>query len=708
MKKVLIAICLMLSVCCFVACNNDVQVEQLPQIESYQLNENGDLIAIFDDGTTQILGNFETAAINVINTIEISNDGFYVLNGIKTTIVATNVFTVSFNSMVNLVSVADQKVKDGYKVVKPKIERVGYTLDGWYCNDEKWSFNSDIVKSDMMLTAVWNANSYNVGFSTGTVEILDDITVEYDSDYSLPILNRIGYTFNGWLYQNKLVTSEKWNIPNDCTLTASWSVNEYEITLNANGGSVETSKVMVQYGEPFTLPVATNDRGVFLGWFLGERQITDENGKSLTNWEFIDNVELTTSWIIELSTIDDLQKLRKYLNGCFELKNDIDISSMQWEPIGEEGRPFKGDIDGCGHSIIGLTITELKGGSQHYGFIGNATEGTICNISFNNINISLPIIQSDAVVGGVVAANEGAELSNIQTSGTIILANHSSSYISYVGGVAGLSVDKIKYCTNNVNVSAKNFVGGIVGYMMQMSNAFMGNCNSGQISGDKNVGGMVGKSSFCFATNCKNTGNIVGNQCVGGLFGNVVERAIIDKSYNTGAITNNSTGSNIYDSAGGLIGSITFEQYTVGSSISITNSYNQGVITCSQSAGGIVGVNKNVSQLTIQNCYNAGNVSGKAYVSGIVGISIGDIKISQCVNFGDLSNSTMVSMMCYTAASSNIVDCYYNCDIRNVDIIQGVKTAEKYAETFYKEQMFWGDTEWMFFDNKYPELKTNK
>ena len=229
MKKFLLLVCSILCLCCFVACNNS------PQVESYKLNENGSLIAIFDDGTTQDLGtledtisngindisvnednfyiingiltdikakvpvsyeldcdgklivtyndnttknlgDFENAAINVIDTISISEDGYYILNGVKTSIVATKVFNVSFNTGYSA-TVSEQKIKDGYKVELPELIRTGYTLDGWYCNGEKWSFNSDVVKNDMVLTAVWIANDYNVSFVTGISQTVKDMTI---------------------------------------------------------------------------------------------------------------------------------------------------------------------------------------------------------------------------------------------------------------------------------------------------------------------------------------------------------------------------------------------------------------------------------------------------------------------------------------------------------------------------------------------------
>ena len=762
MKKFLLLVCSILCLCCFVACNNS------PQVESYKLNENGNLIAIFDDGTTQDLGtledtisngindisvnednfyiingiltdikakvpvsyeldcdgklivtyndnttknlgDFENAAINVIDTISISEDGYYILNGVKTSIVATKVFNVCFNTGYSA-TVSEQKIKDGYKVELPELIRTGYTLDGWYCNGEKWSFNSDVVKNDMVLTAVWIANDYNVSFVTGISQTVKDMTITYDSSYALPVLSQPGYTFNGWEYQGRLVTAEKWNIAYNCELIASWTLNKYEITLDANGGTVETKKVLVEYGRAFTLPIATNEYGAFIGWFYGEQQITDENGNSLENWAYTENIELTTSWSIELSTVEDLQQLYIYPNAYFELKNTIDISANEWVPVGTGSKPFTGTINGCGNAINGLKITKLQNSLQFYGFIGKATLGKIYDITFSNINISLPAIQNTIYVGGVIGYNAGAEILNVITSGTVTIANHSSIYNSYAGGIIGYSlVDKVQNSTNNASVSAKTAAGGILGYkgITAEMTLFAGNSNNGEISGAKYAGGIIGEGVFCFAINCKNTGNVTGTKYVGGLFGKTVNLAMIEKSYNTGVITKNFHSSNSEDAAGGLIGAVAFTQaYEIATSI--INSYNQGNIISDQTAGGIIGycAPNIITTLKVQNCYNSGNVKGSYYVGGIVGMAA-KTNILQCVNFGHLANGLVIATICYALPgyTTNIVDCYYNCDTANIDTIQGCKTTEKFAKTFYTERMFWSDSDWSFFEDKFPKLK---
>ena len=114
-------------------------------------------------------------------------------------------------------------------------------------------------------------------------------------------------------------------------------------------------------------------------------------------------------------------------------------------------------------------------------------------------------------------------------------------------------------------------------------------------------------------------------------------------------------------------------------------------------------VSSAITALKVQNCYNSGNVEGSYYVGGIAGIAANK-NILQCANFGELSCDPIV---CYAlpGSTTNIVDCYYHCKTENVDSIQGRKTTEKFSKTFYTEQMFWSNSVWNFFEDKFPQLK---
>ena len=659
----------------------DIQAK-LP--ESYAIDKNGNLIVTYTDTTTENLGKFGNDSINTIDTISISDDGFYVLNGIKTSIVAIEVYDVTFDTGFST-NIPKQTIKDGYKVERPEIERTGYTLNGWYCKGEEWHFNSDIVKSDMVLTADWTANEYTVSFDTGIDSTESPITITYDSVYELPELDRVGYTFDGWLYKGTLVTASKWNITESCTLTAKWTVNKYTVSLNANGGNVSPASKKVEYGKPFTLPVATNSYGSFIGWFYNGLQITDSNGRSLSNWTYTTDIEVTTSWTIEISTVEDLQQLYTYPNGHFELKNNLDISLIEWTPVGTETRPFTGQIDG-GHFIInGLKITQLQENQKYYGFIGYSSSGKIFDLTFTNVNINLPAISNTIYVGSVIAKNENAMLENITVSGSISIANHSSSYESYVGGLIGYSgTDDVKSCINSANITAKSVAGGIIGYKKATDeiNHFVENINNGNVTADI-AGGLIGDGLSCGTEKCKNSGNITGVNYAGGIVGRSGNGFVsINQCINSGEISLVSDSVQTYDSVGGLIGLIS--DFNSKLNPLIINSYNTGTIIGTNYAGGILGATR-AYKTVVQNCYNNANVKGNLFVAGIAGYMFGETSIEQCINLGKISCEYMTGTI--AGYSSFVIEnCYYNCSTTGIDLIQGTKTTENYSATFYRHK----------------------
>lgn len=104
----------------------------------------------------------------------------------------------------------------------------------------------------------------------GTVKP-DSVSVQYGMAVGqLPVPVREGYTFDGWYDENGAQYTEDtiYAIAGDATLTARWTANIYEITLDANGVVTDVALVQVTFGQAVgALPVPTREGYVFLGWF---------------------------------------------------------------------------------------------------------------------------------------------------------------------------------------------------------------------------------------------------------------------------------------------------------------------------------------------------------------------------------------------------------------------------------------------------------
>ena len=279
-----------------VGCDNQ------PAISGYYLDSNGNLVAEFEDGSTKDLGTLGDTIANGVEDIEINSDGYYVINGVVTDIVAIEVYDVTFNTGFSA-NVSKQTIKDGYKVVRPEIEREGYTLNGWYCNGEEWRFNSDVVKNDMVLTADWAANEYTVSFDSNGGGEIDSFTIKTGEELILPIPEKPLYTFEGWLYNGIKVTSATlFDFATNINLVASWNRTQYTVTFDTAGGeAIEPIKVD-SFSQILELPIPLKSEFEFLGWYVKGNKIElpydfTEGNLTLTaywrgiseDWEFIED-----------------------------------------------------------------------------------------------------------------------------------------------------------------------------------------------------------------------------------------------------------------------------------------------------------------------------------------------------------------------------------------------------------------------------------
>ncbi|MFW5746652.1 MAG: GLUG motif-containing protein [Nanoarchaeota archaeon] len=122
------------------------------------------------------------------------------------------------------------------------------------------------------------------------------------------------------------------------------------------------------------------------------------------------------------------------------------------------------------------------------------------------------------------------------------------------------------------------------------------------ITGNDEVGGLVGYAGECDVQNSYATGMVTGDDDVGGLVGFAGE-GNIQNSYATGMVTGD-------DDVGGLVGYIVF--------VDISNSYATGIVNGNDKVGGLMGSGFHSG---IANSYSTGSVTctGTQYCGGFVG-----------------------------------------------------------------------------------------
>ncbi len=346
-------------------------------------------------------------------------------------------------------------------------------------------------------------------------------------------------------------------------------------------------------------------------------------------------------YLIENS--DQMQAFRDSVNAgnaydgvTIALSSDVDITGIQWTPIGASTRsgagvtsastPFKGTFDGRAHTITGLTITPQAGSATQadyaLGLFGAVLGGTVENLVLEDVSIDAP--DSELAGGAVGLLSDGGTVSGIRTSGSVKAK-------CGTGGIVGrmTASGSIKDCTNSASVQVtggSGNCGGIVGaaYYTPIGSrmAITGCTNKGAVTGVNDTGGIAGLCC-AFVSSCKNEGKITGSGfSVGGIAGEMKNYGGVSNCNNIADVSNVSDASPY--GTGGIVGWLRYDgappAYALSAPISVTGNMNSGSVGANTGtgAGGIVGILYSAGTVT-GNENSAPSINGSNFVAGIVG-----------------------------------------------------------------------------------------
>ena len=146
------------------------------------------------------------------------------------------------------------------------------------------------------------ASLYFEGFDvTSSSKGTNKLDVTYTQPFTLPIPERRGYTFDGWVNeQGTPLTDGNWYIDSNEKLYAKWDINEYKINYQLNGGTYDGElDYTYTIEDNVTFPKPHKDGYTFLGWkyiyFDTEKQETASKYVTSTN-DFIGNITIYASY----------------------------------------------------------------------------------------------------------------------------------------------------------------------------------------------------------------------------------------------------------------------------------------------------------------------------------------------------------------------------------------------------------------------------
>ena len=156
--------------------------------------------------------------------------------------------------------------------------------------------------------------TFSVSFDTGFDYQIESITVKDGDLITPPVIERTGYTLDGWTYNDTLWDFTTDKVTGDIRLTAKWTANQY--TLSFDTGIDETiDPITVTFNEDFTLPTPSKFRlgYEFDGWLLDGKPIL------FGKWTYLEDYTLTAKWTANQYTLS-------FDTGCDEMIDPITLT----------------------------------------------------------------------------------------------------------------------------------------------------------------------------------------------------------------------------------------------------------------------------------------------------------------------------------------------------------------------------------------------
>ncbi|MFY9116141.1 MAG: BACON domain-containing protein [Bacteroidales bacterium] len=372
---------------------------------------------------------------------------------------------------------------------------------------------------------------------------------------------------------------------------------------------------------------------------------------------------------VGLSLPEDLIAFRDEVNAGWDLlpwmdadsvvhmRADIDLSDAgNWVPIGmviEEDRSFKGILDGNGHRITNLTLTNSY--LPSVGFFGHIIDAEVRNLVLDEsclISIVIPP-NREVSAGGICGTLEGGTISGCSFEGKLELTGTGAN--TAAGGIVGTMLvhskiegiaiirepSYVSYCHNKGTIKGLHIAGGIVGIQ---------------------EGGLTKGNEVHYSTN-ETGARVTAKDLAGGIAGLHTSNGKIENCVNSGFI----------QAVDGHAGGICAELSNYSSVLRCENT-NQAQVQGAKYAGGICGYS--FVRSTIKECSNAAEIKGVRTVGGICAVQMEQSSIEGCDNFGRIV--TLAETEEENDGTAGIVGVSINSKIivcKNEGPVTGISTA---------------------------------
>ena len=262
-------------------------------------------------------------------------------------------------------------------------------------------------------------------------------------------------------------------------------------------------------------------------------------------------------------------------------------------------------------TLTNVTNTEtgtITGGAESGGIIGWARPANMRIINaVNHGNIIRSGGDAAATATRVRPTDVGGIVGRAGGAGLRIEGAWNSGHVNGTNAAGGV-------LANDSTILAGNNAGGIIGRSTGARLHVTGVCNEGNVRGQLNAGGIIGfaDANDAIVNGAVNHGSVTatrngGEATAGGVIGRSSRRnMVIQNTGNFGTVRMRGNNNNS-DGVAGVLGR------SNGANARVEVSFNQGIVSGRNSAGGIVG--RNQGNLNITDVYNIGQVTGGTQAS---------------------------------------------------------------------------------------------
>ncbi|MDD6071177.1 MAG: leucine-rich repeat protein [Clostridiales bacterium] len=437
--------------------------------------------------------------------------------------------------------------------------------------------------------------------------------------------------------------------------------------------------------------ISVDGHGVLFAKSSGSATITITDPYGATKTVTVNVVTQEEEGYTPISSIEELKAIPSESSYNYYLTEDLDFSGYS---DSFSITSFGGTFDGAGHTI--------KGYKNSTALFSKAQNATIRNLAMQ-----------DAVIDGngndmaaIVCTGNGCTISNCHTLGGTV------KNTTNAGGVFTSLIDdymrdgKIEFCTNSASVQGSEVAGGVAGHTVQeirwcTNKGTVATTNTSSVIWGC-AGGIVGLGLSEYNTACSNyyqpiryclnEGNIK-SVTAGGIAGRLYG-STLDQCGNKGTISSlpatlSSTRTTRFSCTWGHLGGILGLRMTHYNAIGsyIRNCYNLGTIEADDTnyavqAGGIAGyltLSEQYAGASIQNTYSMASVTNTkkktdSYCGGIAGRIYLDRYCGYTVINSYTNNSTPVGLYGTNVAASN-----------KTSNVKPLTADERYKESNYIE-----------------------